>query len=237
MYWRITRNFTNTLRHIPRNFALTVIAVKGLRVGIENITAFWAVSILFVITPCVDWAYAITAGLRFRSPVPAVLGMLAGHLLATLVVATGLGVLIASVPGVLTVLTIVGSLYLVWLGIGILRSTGAVRASEAPTSGSALGQFARGLGVSGLNPKVFLLFLALLPQFTDAAGSWPIGVQLIVLGLIHVASCAFVYLIVGFGARRVLAAKPTASLIVTRVSGVAMVVIGVLLIVEKIAAW
>lgn len=205
--------------------------------GIEYVAAFWAVSILFVIAPGVDWAYAITAGLRFRSPVPAVLGMLAGHLLATLVVATGLGVLIASAPGVLSVLTIVGSLYLVWLGIGMLLSRGAVHVTEAQTSGAMLGQFARGLGVSGLNPKVFLLFLALLPQFTDAAGSWPLGAQMMLLGLVHVASCTLVYLIVGFAARRVLAAKPTAALIVMRVSGVAMMVIGLLLIVEKITTW
>lgn len=204
--------------------------------GFEHVAAFWVVSILFVITPGADWAYAITAGLRFRSPVPAVLGMLTGHLLATLTVATGLGVLIANAPGVLTALTIIGSLYLAWLGIGMLRNTGAVHASEAQVSASTLGQFARGLAVSGLNPKVFLLFLAMLPQFTDTAGSWPFGAQMTLLGLVHVASCALVYLIVGFGARRVLFAKPTASLIVTRASGIAMMAIGALLIVEKIAA-
>ena len=32
----------------------------------------------------------------------------------------------------------------------------------------------KGLCVSGLNPKVFLLFLALLPQFTDATAPWPV---------------------------------------------------------------
>ncbi|MBX3094004.1 MAG: LysE family translocator [Cryobacterium sp.] len=204
--------------------------------GLEQVAAFWAISILFVITPGADWAYAITAGLRFHSTVPAVLGMLAGHLLATLVVATGLGVVVASVPGALPVLTIVGSLYLIWLGIGMLRSKGSVHATEVRTSGSTLGQFARGLGVSGLNPKVFLLFLALLPQFTDATGSWPLGAQMMALGLVHVASCALVYLVVGFAARRMLAASPTAARVVTRISGIAMMMIGALLIVERIAA-
>ncbi len=34
--------------------------------------AFWAVSFLFVITPGADWAYAISAGLRGHTVVPAV---------------------------------------------------------------------------------------------------------------------------------------------------------------------
>ena len=47
-----------------------------------------------------------------------------------------------------------------------------------------------------------MLFLALLPQFTDPETAWPIAVQIVVLGLVHVASCAVVYTGVGTGARR-----------------------------------
>jgi hypothetical protein len=36
----------------------------------------------------------------------------------------------------------------------------------------------------GLNPKVFLLFLALLPQFA-AAAAWPVPMQMVVLGWSH----------------------------------------------------
>ena len=34
---------------------------------ISTVAAFWAVSLLFVITPGADWAYAINAGLRQRT--------------------------------------------------------------------------------------------------------------------------------------------------------------------------
>jgi hypothetical protein len=47
-----------------------------------------------------------------------------------------------------------------------------------------------------------LLFLALLPQFTDPNAGWPLSVQIVVLGLVHVASCAVIYTGVGTGARR-----------------------------------
>ena len=132
-----------------------------------TVAAFWAVSFLLVITPGADWAYAIAAGLRHRLVFPAVGGLLAGHLAATAVVAAGVGALVARSPLVLTVLTAVGAAYLVWLGIGMLVHPAAPQTHAENASGSWLRQAAKGAGVSGLNPKVFLLFLALLPQFTE----------------------------------------------------------------------
>ena len=55
------------------------------------VAAFWAVSFLFIITPGADWAYAISAGMRERRVAPAVAGLLSGHVLATLIVAAGVG--------------------------------------------------------------------------------------------------------------------------------------------------
>lgn len=204
--------------------------------SVTMLLAFWAVSILFVITPGADWGYAITAGLRNSSVLPAVAGMLAGHLLATLVVAAGVGALVARAPAVLTVLTVVGAAYLAWIGIGLLRQPAVPHAGKEPVATSWMRQAAKGLGVSGLNPKVFLLFLALLPQFTDPDADWPIGLQLVALGLLHVTSCAVVYVAVGLGARQVLRTRPAAARVVTRASGVLMIVIALVLIGEQMAA-
>ncbi|MGR0319730.1 LysE family translocator [Agromyces sp. ZXT2-3] len=92
----------------------------------------------------------------------------------------------------------------------------------------------QGAGVSGLNPKGLLVLVVLLPQFTDAAGSWPIPVQLAVLGLIFVAACAAVYTVVGYGARSVLRFRPSAMRIVSRVSGAAMIVLAAVLVGEQL---
>src|SRR5699024_9241324 len=91
---------------------------------LTSVAAFWAVSMLFVLTPGADWAYAISSGLRNRSAVPAISGMLSGHRAATIVVAAGLGLLLAGDPMILGVLTVVGALYIGWLGIGMLREPG-----------------------------------------------------------------------------------------------------------------
>lgn len=203
--------------------------------SVATIAAFWGVSVLFIVTPGADWAYAISAGLRNRSPIPAVSGMLAGHLGATLVVAAGVGALVASWPIALTVLTVAGAGYLIWLGIGMLRSPGSLPDGDDQAAPDVpLAQFWKGIGISALNPKVFLLFLALLPQFTDPSGTLPLTQQIIVLGVVHVASCAAVYFTVAYGAKRVLRARPEAARWVTRISGCIMIGIGVFLIFEEL---
>jgi threonine/homoserine/homoserine lactone efflux protein len=199
-----------------------------------TVAAFWAVSFLFVLTPGADWAYAISAGLRHRTVLPAVGGLLSGHLVATAAVAAGVGALVTGAPLVLTVLTVAGSAYLVWLGIGMLQRPSIPEAGEELASGSWVRQALTGAGISGLNPKVFLLFLALLPQFTDPAADWPIAGQIVALGLVHVASCAVVYTGVGAGARVVLRTRPTAARSVTRISGTAMILIGAFLLMEQL---
>jgi threonine/homoserine/homoserine lactone efflux protein len=201
---------------------------------VATIAAFWGVSMLFVLTPGADWAYAIASGLRHRSVVPAVGGLLFGHLLATIVVAAGVAALLAGSPAVLLVLTVAGAAYLVWLGISMLRHPAHVEAQPRTAGGSPWRQAVKGFGISGLNPKVFLLFLALLPQFVVATATWPIAAQIMVLGLVHVANCAVVYTGVGLGARRVLSARPAAARWVSRISGAAMIIIGTILIIEQI---
>ncbi len=195
--------------------------------------AFWAVSFLFVITPGADWAYAISAGLKGRVVIPAVGGLLSGHLIATVIVAGGAGALVVNHPVALSALTVAGACYLLWLGINMLTRPATPRADDIQASGSWSRWAIKGLCVSGLNPKVFLLFLALLPQFTDAAAAWPVPMQMIALGLIHTVSCGVIYLLVGFGSQAVMQARPVAARGVSRLSGAAMIIIAVVLFSEQ----
>lgn len=198
--------------------------------SLNMFVAFWAVSVLFVITPGADWAYAISAGIKGRHVVPAVAGMLSGHLVATLIVAAGVGSVITGAPGVLTVLTVAGAGYLLWLGIGMLRHPSAPAVGLNGDVGSRMKWALKGFCISGLNPKVFLLFLALLPQFTDVHAAWPLPLQMIALGLVHVFSCGVVYLLV-FGT--VLRTRPRAAQNVSRISGGLMIIIAALLLAEQ----
>lgn len=204
--------------------------------SLSILAAFWAVSFLFVITPGVDWAYAISAGLAKRFVVPAVAGMLCGHLLATLIVAAGVGGMLMQIPYALTLLTLGGAAYLLWLGLSMLRTPSLPACGEGADMGTWSSWALKGLCVSGLNPKVLLLFLALLPQFTDPTGTWPLPVQILALGVLHALSCGLVYLLVGFGARTVLSARPLAAMLVNRISGAAMIMIALGLGSERLFA-
>ncbi|WP_353813575.1 LysE family translocator [Agromyces sp. SYSU T00266] len=213
---------------------------------------------LMVILPGPDWAYLIAAGTRERTILPSLAGILLGYLATVAAVAVGVGAAVATVPWVIIGLTFAAAAYLTHLGVRVLREPPVVAAvaggaaggpdgapgtaALATVAGAPAGASARpwlrllqGAGVSGLNPKGLLVLVVLLPQFTDAAGSWPIPVQLAVLGLIFVAACAAVYSVVGYGARTVLRLRPSAMRIVSRVSGAAMIVLAAVLVVEQVA--
>jgi threonine/homoserine/homoserine lactone efflux protein len=204
-----------------------------------TLISFLAVDLLLVCVPGADWAYAISAGLRDRAVGWAVGGLVAGYALHTLLAAAGLAVLVAGSPALLTGLTVAGAAYLVWLGWGVLRRPGVPGAGENPEA-SGRRVFLRGATISGLNPKGLLLYLSVLPQFLATDGSsggahLPVAGQTAVLGLLHMACCAAVYLTVGVAARAVLGARPAAARAVTRTSGAAMLGIGAVLLVQRLA--
>jgi len=204
--------------------------------AIEAVIAFWAVSFLLVLVPGADWAYAIAAGLRDRSVLPAVAGLLAGYLALTAVVAAGLAALIARWPLALTALTALGALYLLCLGVTVMARPSAPSAAADDSRQPWVRRAAKGAGISGLNPKALLLFLALLPQFLTRGTAWPSGAQIALLGLVHTANCAVVYTSVGTTARRVLRTRPATATGVIRCSGAAMIVIAALLLAERLLA-
>jgi hypothetical protein len=104
---------------------------------------------------------------------------------------------IARSPLVLTVLTTFGAVYLLWAGITTVIRPPAPGAAADLADWSWVRRAAKGAGVSGLNPKALLLFLAFLPQFLTRGAAWPFAAQIALLGLVHTANCAVVYTSVG----------------------------------------
>lgn len=201
-----------------------------------TLAAFLAVDLLLVFTPGADWAYAISAGLRGRSVVPAVTGLIAGHAAYALVAVAGLAVIVANSPTALTALTVAGAGYLLWLGWGVLREPAVpTAATDESADTSRLQAVLKGAGISGLNPKALLLYFSLFPQFIHPATGWPVAAQTGLLSTVHLTACAVVYLGVGLLSRTVLSTRPSAALAVTRVSGAMMIAIGGFLLVERLA--
>lgn len=222
-----------------------------------SVVAFWVVALLLIMVPGADWAFVLGVSLRGRSVLPAVGGLVLGYTGIAIVVAAGVGAVVGRSPALLGGLTVVGGCYLIWHGATTFARPAAASARRdaaprpaapgpdapgstaagpvaagAPPADTGRAVMVRGLGVSALNPKGLLIFLALLPQFTNPRWSWPLTAQLGLLGLVFAASCGAFYLGLGSAARKILTARPAAARAVTRFSGVAMVVIGALLLVR-----
>ncbi|MCX5615400.1 LysE family translocator [Bombella sp. TMW 2.2559] len=196
------------------------------------LSAFWLVSFLFIMSPGMDWAYAITAGSTGRRVIPAVSGMVLGHFLIILLVAAGLGSLLRATPFALPAITFCGALYLLWLGIGQLRAEAALPGTVKTSSGSALHWLGKGVTVSLFNPKVMMIIMAVLPQFLQQGSPVSPYWQISLLGFIHCLTCLCVYLAVGYGAHLLLSARPRMAGLVNRLSGCSMTGIALLMLGE-----
>jgi threonine/homoserine/homoserine lactone efflux protein len=199
--------------------------------AVSSILGFWAVASLLIALPGADWAFTISASLRGRAGLPTILaavgGLVLGYAMMTVVVAGGVGAVVAGTPVILTGLTVVGGGYLMWLGAMTFARPAAPAVpapAQPPITNRAV--LVKGVAVSGFNPKALLLFLALLPQFTDRHRSWPVAAQIAVLGLVFTLTCAVFYLTLGSLARTVLHTRPATARTVSRAAGAAMVVIG-----------
>jgi threonine/homoserine/homoserine lactone efflux protein len=201
------------------------------------VLAFWGVALLLIAVPGPDWAFTLSVAVRGQALAAAVAGLVVGYTAMTLVVAAGIGALVAGTAAALTALTTVGGVYLIGLGLRTLAKPAApivnrvASLAAAPRSASAI--LAQGIGVSGLNPKGLLVFIALLPQFTSTKWAWPLATQLTLLGLLFTLTCAAFYTGIGLFARTVLQGHAGASRAVSRMSGSGMLLVGVSLLLDQ----
>jgi len=141
---------------------------------VETWLAFFAASWLISLSPGAGAISAMAAGLRFglARAMANIAGLIAGILFVLLVVAAGLGALLAASTVAFTAVKWLGVAYLVWLGIEQWRAPAFAvdAAAAAGTLGATRRQlFVRGFLVNATNPKGIVFMLAVLPQFIDPA--------------------------------------------------------------------
>ena len=150
-----------------------------------SLLAFIAAACLLTIAPGLDTALvlrtAATAGLR-RAAL-AGLGIAVGCFGWAILVALGLGALLAASQVAYTTLRWIGAAYLVWVGYKMLRNP---RRTFLPEAGGNEGQrvaFTTGLLTNLLNPKVGVFYVSFLPQFVPQGVS--VAPYILLLGAIH----------------------------------------------------
>lgn len=164
--------------------------VPGSVMNSARLLAFTVTVVLLVAVPGPSVLFVVGRALAYgrRAALLTVLGNAGGVYVLALLVAVGLGPLLARSEALLVSVKLAGAAYLVVLGVRALRRrqelepVGAVVTAVPMGAGRLLRE---GATVGLLNPKALVFFSAVLPQFVDpASGSVP--VQLGVLGAVFV---------------------------------------------------
>ncbi len=155
---------------------------------LQSVAGFALMSFALIVIPGPSVLFVIGRSLALgkRGGLLSVLGNELGGLPLVLLVAAGVGNLVAySAPAFLAV-KLLGAGYLVYLGVQAIRQRKmglTLGATEADRHVSSWRTLLQGIVVGATNPKTIVFFVAVLPQFTDFhAGRVP--AQMMVLGLV-----------------------------------------------------
>ncbi len=149
--------------------------------------AFVLAAAALVISPGPDTMlilrYTMTSGQRVG--LATVAGVQLGLAVHTLAAVAGLSVLIVSIPALFQAVALAGAAYLGWLGLQSFRA-GVMAVSAEGARVGAVKACRDAMVTNILNPKVIVLFLALMPGFVrPERGSVPL--QLVTLGIALIA--------------------------------------------------
>src|SRR5438309_11118550 len=175
---------------------------------------FALVSLGIVLTPGPNMIYLISRSLT-QGPTAGIVslgGVALGFVFYILCAAFGITALLFAVPYAYDALRFAGAAYLLWLAWQALKPNGRspFQVKKLKADGPRK-LFAMGLVTNLLNPKIAMLYLALLPHFIDPAqGS--VLTQSIALGSIQIAISVSVNAMIALGAgsiARFLGTRPT----------------------------
>jgi len=200
---------------------------------------FVGASIVLVIVPGPDMVYMLARCIAQgrRAGVLAAVGFNLGSYVHLTAAVLGLSAILATSSLAFSVVKWLGAAYLVYLGVGALRS------KQGPLVISANGLANRNDRTilwqaflsDVLNPKVAMFFLALLPQFVDTTGSHP-TLQILLLGVtVNMIALPGNILLAYFSARltETLRRSPTISGRLQKAMGALFVALGLRLAFDK----
>jgi len=123
---------------------------------------------------------------RARGGALALAGLQIGNALWFVLAGLGLGTVLAASPLAFRGLTLLGALYLAWLGVQAWRHAGGADddALTAPPARVSRHAFRDGIFVALSNPKSLVYVAALLPPFVDSKA--PIAPQLALLAIVAI---------------------------------------------------
>ena len=193
-----------------------------------QLAAFLGVSAIVIVTPGPDTALTIRNTLMGgrRAGIFTAIGVSSGQATWTLATAVGIAALLAASEPAFLAVKLLGSAYLVWLGLQALAGAfrGRGRANEAPPRRALHRHTAARQGLlSNLgNPKMAAFFPSLLPQFAHTFSSLlALGLAFCLMTLVWLTAYAFAVARAGDFLRR-----PRIRRVVEAVTGAVLIILG-----------
>jgi threonine/homoserine/homoserine lactone efflux protein len=139
-------------------------------ISLSALLGIAAVALGLVLTPGPNMIYLVSRSITQgrRAGLISLLGVAAGFLVYLVAATAGITAIFAAVPALYTAVKIAGAAYLLWLAWNAVRPGGvAVFAPRSIPVDRPRRLFTMGMVTNLLNPKIAILYVALLPQFVD----------------------------------------------------------------------
>ncbi|MFC8303995.1 LysE family transporter [Specibacter sp. NPDC057265] len=171
---------------------------------------------------------ALTAG--FRRSMWGILGQQLALVIHIIIVAAGVGLVVANSPLLFMFIRYTGAAYLVYLGVRKILAPPEPFDAGSPLPERGLSMLRRGAWVNLLNPKAIVFFLAVIPQFIRPGE--PLWQQYLVLTATIVAiDIVIMWFLFAAGAKQLkhLTNSERGQVLLNRIFGSLFIAVGVLL--------
>jgi threonine/homoserine/homoserine lactone efflux protein len=198
-----------------------------------HLIGFTLASLVIIVIPGPGVLFVVGRALAHgrRTALATAAGHAAGNYVVAACVAVGLGTLLQRSAQVFIAVKLAGALYLVFLGVQAIRHRHSLTSAMSSAAGASDGWRALrdGLIVGVTNPKTFILFGAILPQFVSR-GEGNVPAQMLLLALVSVCmglACDSAWGLTASAVRGWFARSPRRYALVGGAGGLAMIGVGV----------
>ncbi|WP_284312589.1 LysE family translocator [Labrys miyagiensis] len=193
----------------------------------ENLWVFFILLAGIVAVPGMDMIFVLANALTGgrRAGLAATFGIMVGGACHTLFGMAAVVALSRLVPTLSTSMILLGSAYMVWIGLKLVRSSITVNTVDGGRAASMSTVFGQGLLTCILNPKAWLFVLAVYPQFLKPAFG-PLWPQALVMGVLTVLVQLAIYgslALMAARGRDAITASPALTIWTGRTAGLLLV--------------
>jgi RhtB (resistance to homoserine/threonine) family protein len=197
-----------------------------------SLLPFLGISMLLIVIPGADTGVVAKNALLGgrRCGLLSAVGVTAGLTVWTLAAALGVAALLRASTAAFLILKIVGALYLIWIGLQLLRARSPVNDPAGRTASSGARALRQGLLSDLGNPKIAVFFTSFLPQFVHSGGVFlPLLVLGVTFAVLTLAWLAVYAILIGISSKLL---RPRVLRALDRFTGLILIAFGIRLALE-----